>query len=218
MFEYEVLFELVLEAMEEDRDERELFNNSAIRVEEKKFDVSMADDARSVDSEDPILPERYNETKITLLLRDPQWAFAYWDVQDSLLTSYKRKTGFEKLFLRVYELSPNDFMMKVLDFFDIPVKLTDNKWYINLPKAGRDYYIELMVLIHGEENSLCRSNIITSPSKTILDAVQESRESSSLDNLMALCGFYTVGESSFSSAIPQRILSMLDTARIHWPE
>ena len=30
------------------------------------------------------LPERYNETKIVLLLRDPNWAFAYWDIRKQI--------------------------------------------------------------------------------------------------------------------------------------
>lgn len=218
MFERESLCELVLEAIEEDKSEREIFNNAAIRVEEKKYDVNRADDEHPADAQDAVLPERYNETKITLLLRDPQWAFAYWDIQDTLLHAYKRKPGFDKMFLRVYELSPGDLAMKVLDFFDIPVKLSDTQWYINLPRAGRDYYLELMVLLQGEEKSLCRSNIITSPKKTILDAVHEVREASSLDDLMVLYGFYTAGESSYTNAIPQRILSMIDAAKFNWPE
>lgn len=214
----EALLDLVLEAIEEDQTERELFNNSAIRVEEKKFDITRSEEGVPAGDNSFELPERYNETKIALLLRDPQWAFAFWEIQDSLLAVYKRKPGLEKTFLRVYELSPNDIMMKVLDFFDIPVKLTDSHWYLNLPRPGRTYYIELIALAQGTEKVLCRSNSISSPRKTILDAVHDAKNTSSLDNMMALYGFYTGEEFSINNAIPQRILSMMDAAKLNWPE
>jgi len=213
-----LLIELVLEAIEDDLTERELFNNSAIKVEGKKYDVAMTEEEDSSVSGEPNLPERYNETKISLLLRDPQWAFAFWDIQDNLLSSYKRKPGFEKLLLRVYELSQGELIMKALDYFDIPVKLSDTRWYINLPRAGREYYIELVVVFQGQEKVLCRSNPIRSPKKTILDAVNEAQKSTNFDNLMVLYGFYTLGESSYNNGIPQRVLSMMDAARFNWPE
>ena len=135
------LIDLILEAMEEDRDEREHLNNLAIRVEEKKYDITIDEELESEEKQEYPISERYNETRLTLLLRDPLWAFAYWDIKD---LDYKKiqntMPGFS-LILRVHE--SRDSIIgddKYIDSFDIPVTLTDNRWYINLPRAGSTYY------------------------------------------------------------------------------
>lgn len=52
-----------------------------------------------------ILPETYNETQITLLMRDPGWVFVYWDFHTTLLTAVTGNHRFESFFLRVNSLS-----------------------------------------------------------------------------------------------------------------
>ena len=123
------LIEQLLEAMEEDRNERESSNNFAIRIEEKKYDIIQDEELESQEKTEYCVPEKYQETRIILILRDPYWAFAYWNVRDTDLDELK-KNRFRGLFLRVIQepREAKEGKRKSLDSFDIPVKITDDKW------------------------------------------------------------------------------------------
>lgn len=202
----DALIDSILEALEEDRVEREQLNNYVIRVKEKKYDISQNEELDFSDEEEYEVPEKYNETKIMLLLRDPLWAFAYWDIKDVDNDKFKNSS----LFLRVHKKMESE---KVLDFFDIPVSISDRSWYINLPEANSDYYVEIITTMFGSEEVLSKSNHIHSP-RTELGQLNDS---AALDNekILLFSGLYDVSESSSVSKIPQRIISMLDNQYLH---
>ncbi len=81
------------------------------------------------------LPDTYNETQISVLVRDPGWAFVYWDFQASLLSAITANHRFETFFLRVYSLSTSN-PPTVIDYYDVSVGVHDRKWYVHL--TGRD--------------------------------------------------------------------------------
>ena len=74
------------------------------------------------------------------------------------------------------------------DFFDIPVRIDDNSWYINLPSNNSKYYIDLIQFMYGEEKILTTSNIISSPSRTIENIDED---------LLLLTGIYDFKDDSF---------------------
>lgn len=82
------------------------------------------------------LPETYNETQISILLRDPGWVFVYWDFHSTLYTALTSNHRFETFFIRINSLSASN-PPAVTDFFDIEVGSSDRKWYVHLP--GRDH-------------------------------------------------------------------------------
>ena len=116
------LIEQILEAMEEERLERERSNNYAIRIEEKKYNIIQDEELEAQEEAEYCIPEKYQETRICLLIRDPYWAYALWDVRDSDLLELKKKR-FQGLLLRVNQLSRNvsDGKRKLIDSFEIPV-------------------------------------------------------------------------------------------------
>ncbi len=89
-----------------------------------------------------ILPETYNETQITLLMRDPGWVFVYWDFHTTLLTAVTGNHRFESFFLRVNSLS-GDNPRKVCDYFDVDVGIHDRKWYIHLSDRKQACRVDL---------------------------------------------------------------------------
>ena len=197
----EKLIDIVIEALEEDRNERIILNNMAIRGEEKKYDIFRDEEIESQDTREYEIPSSYNETKIHLIMIDPLLAYAYWEMSDKDRASYNETAKPGKLFLRVHEIScivceENDLP----DFFDIPVRIDDNSWYINLPSNNSKYYIDLIQFMYGEEKILTTSNIISSPSRTIENIDED---------LLLLTGIYDFKDDSFDDKIPQRIISML---------
>lgn len=208
----ESIIELISEAMEEDRTEREQSNNSAMRIKEKKYDIIRDEEIESGEADEYALPERYNETRIVALLRDPLWAFAYWDLKD---TDVERVSGEEEsgeLYLRVCEVKEGENRERgVVDYFDIPVKTTDSSWYINLPMPGKSYVIELYAQIESGDELLCRSNTLHSPlGQVAIEYLHEMINRPDNDS-MVLTGLDQYSSSSLQENIPQRIISMIDS-------
>lgn len=201
----DILVDLILEAMSEDREERNKTNNPAMRIREKKYEVVIDEDIDVPESNRFPLPEQYNETKIVLLLRDPFWAFAYWDIKAADIEDLK------VLFLRVRRPSGESGRVPKRDFFDIPVGLDDRSWYINLPAAGAVYEIDLIGKNRVGERVLCTSNRISSPAFKVPEAGTEQALKDTGNDLELLSRLYNFGEESPMKEIPQRIISLLDT-------
>ncbi len=194
----EELIELVLEGYREMREEREEGNNPSVRVEEAKFEVG--EDEVPAPVEGPHLPQRYNETRAVLMVRDPHWAYAYWDVEDAQAARARKDAGFEQLVLRVQDLQP-------ASSFDIPIQWSDCSWYIYLPSQDADYQLELGYLASGKFRLLARSNQVRTPRENIAGAPPDEVESLFLG---ASPESFAVPSSAMSSeAIPQRILSAM---------
>lgn len=207
----ETLIDQILEAMQEDRDEREETNNHAIRIEEKKFEIIRDEELESQEQKEYRIPERYNETRIVLLIRDPYWAFAYWDLNEKHIHEIKRNPGVESMFLRVFQIEEYPDGREIVDSFEIPIKITDDRWYINLPQPGGRYYIELIGVIDGREKIYSRSNLIESPRGMVVSESISEIENSEKDPIFELSGMGDFGVSSLFRENPQRIMSEIES-------
>ncbi|WP_455382772.1 DUF4912 domain-containing protein [Salinispira pacifica] len=206
----ETLVETIFEAFEEMRLERDSGNNNAIRIEEKKYGLPYdeAEESELEQEESDELPAVYNETRIMIMLRDPAWAFAYWDLKEIHEKKYRRNPEFHGMLIRVYELSePSDDRDAIVDSFDIPVQLSDSRWYINLPEQDTHYRLELIARFAEGEEVLAQSNIVSVPKGYFAD---DNSASFQEDAIIALSGIEHLGVSPFGNRIPQRILVHLD--------
>lgn len=207
----EEIIDQIMDALEEDRSERISGNNSAMQAKGRKYDIFLDEEIVSQETEEYLIPERYNETRIVLLLRDPLWAYAYWDIQDASLEALQEEPYYEGIFLRVYEFSSAvPSKDHVIDYFDIPVREEDDSWYISLPKPGGFFCVDLRgKSLHGD-TLLCRSNMIKSP----LGYIAENQEDffSHPDQMkVMLSGLWDFeGGSGEKDRIPQRVLQILD--------
>ena len=204
------LIEAVVEAIEEDKNEKITSDNIIIRGEEKKYDIFRDEEIVSQDIADYTIPETYNESKVHLMLVEPLLAYAYWDFSEKDRMIYANTTKQEKLFLRVFEEFNEKEEKNSSNFFDIPIKIKDDNWYINLPLKNARYYIKIILFMYGEEKILCTSNIITSPMNTIEDV--NTNYALINEDLQLLAGFYKFDDdmSQDTNTIPQRIISFTD--------
>jgi len=207
----DILIDLILEALEEDREERDRTNNPAMRIREKKYEIVMDEDIDTPETHRFPLPEHYNETKIVLLLRDPYWAFAYWEIKTTDMDDLKSLYRNPSLYLRVRRPSNGTSGSQEEDFFDIPVGINDRSWYINLPSAGSVYEISLVGKSKTGEKELCKSNRVVSPAFQIPEAGTEEALKDTGNDLAVLCKLYNFGDETPLKEIPQRIISLLDT-------
>ncbi|MDC7127048.1 MAG: DUF4912 domain-containing protein [Spirochaetales bacterium] len=205
------LIDLIIDAIEEDRDEDKLTNNPAMQIKERKFDITLNEQFDFGEDKYP-LPEKYNVTKIVLLLRDPAWAYTYWDIKESDITALKCGASQGGLFLRVYEIKSEKISKdNIIGYSDIPVSISDNSWYVNLPEPGVFYCVDLMILNDDTEKVLCRSNFVKSPMWE-MGASGEFEEFKGYGNdLLIVAGAYALSPSETDGKIPQRIMSMIDS-------
>jgi hypothetical protein len=106
------------------------------------------------------LPENYAETAIHLLLRDPEWGYAYWALSPATKAMVISEPNAHKgeLFLRVTKIECKGKEPKT---FDISVGVDDSQWNINLADMGCSYSVALCFKDHkGVITSLAESKCI----------------------------------------------------------
>jgi hypothetical protein len=155
------LVTLLFDYFEDMREEREVSNNPQVKGEEKKYEVSRDEEIGL--SNEYSVPDGYNETTLTAVVRDPSWAYAYWDIDESTLQELKSSKHY-RLCLRIHDVQGIDFDgANSNSHFDIPLKKRDRARYLNLPKPGSSYVLELLSRNSRKVRVLARSNPIHPP-------------------------------------------------------
>jgi hypothetical protein len=207
----ESLISVIFEALEEERLDREGNNNLTIQIEAKKYSVSQDQELFVDFGEDVELPERYMETRLMLMLRDPSWVYCYWDLEERILEELRENRDYSGLVLRVTELAAPDWGKdSYVDWFDIPIQFGDLRRYINLPSEDAFYGAEIYAQLGEKESLLVRSNIIESSRDYVASIPEKGSEIQ--DKLIALSGFSTdvgsfPGTGYQDNDNPQRIMS-----------
>ncbi|WP_088893957.1 DUF4912 domain-containing protein [Leptolyngbya ohadii] len=116
-------------------------------VESTRFDVGQSDlsseELATVDANLPDLPGGYGESQIVLLPRDPQWAYAYWDVPAEA-KEQARQQGGTRFALRFYDVTNIDFSrQKPHSLQQYECDEMARNWYIPVPLSDRDYIAEI---------------------------------------------------------------------------
>ncbi|MFM7221174.1 MAG: DUF4912 domain-containing protein [Nodosilinea sp.] len=112
----------------------------------------------SVDEGLADLPGGYGESRIVLMPRDPQWAYAYWDIPMEHKEDLRRQGG-ARLALRFYDVTDIDISYQAphsLQQYECDEMARD--WYLPIPVSDRDYVAEIGYLCNdGRWLALTRS-------------------------------------------------------------
>jgi len=112
----------------------------------------------SVDEGLADLPGGYGESRIVLMPRDPQWAYAYWDIPMEHKEDLRRQGG-ARLALRFYDVTDIDLSYQAphsLQQYECDEMARD--WYLPIPVSDRDYVAEIGYLCNdGRWLALARS-------------------------------------------------------------
>ena len=211
----DILVDLIWEAYTEKQDAKKELDNYTVQVEETKYTISQDEELDELLNKEYPIPARYNQTRIIFLPRDPYWAFAYWEIDEETVRKIKSDSKFEGLYLRVHDIKLIDFNGKNSNFyFDIPVLLTDSKWYINVPHANSVYVIELIYSSKGEKKVIAKSNIISTPREDISNVIDEEWTSTNSDKIIDIIRKDFMNFHPASAGIPQRIISFVSSSYI----
>ncbi|BAZ45829.1 hypothetical protein NIES4102_28560 [Chondrocystis sp. NIES-4102] len=162
----------IKEAIQQTELERFIPNPSAIEEEQQvkatKFEVGQEDNLReslaSVDQDLGELPDGYGESRIVLMPRDPQWAYAYWDIPNDHKEELRRQGG-QQLALRLYDVTDIDINHQAPH--SVQEYLCDEmarEWYLPIPVSDRNYVADIGYrCADGRWLILARSAPITVP-------------------------------------------------------
>lgn len=110
---------------------------------------------------------------MTLLVRDPWWLFAYWEVTSELRARaeediHKRRWSIDVTVLRVYNLSAGQ------EYFDVELRELADHWYVDVGKPDQEWVAEIGLRCHGGQYvCLVRSNVVKTPRYGVSDVLDE---------------------------------------------
>ncbi|MFM2303480.1 MAG: hypothetical protein RLZZ135_889 [Cyanobacteriota bacterium] len=89
------------------------------------------------------LPSGYGESRIVLLPRDPQWAYAYWDIPIEHKNELRYHGG-QQLALRIYDVTDiNLEHQSPHSIQEYPIDEMAREWYLPIPVSDRAYTIDI---------------------------------------------------------------------------
>ncbi len=145
--------------------------NEEERVEESKFHVAEEQAALETDNG---LPESYLDDRIYLLVRDPFWVCAFWDVHPD---TRSRRASRENaaLAIRVFDVTDIEFDgSNAHGWFDIDVNAISGSWYIEVPADDRSYIASIGY--RGDDGAfavIASSGTVTTPRASVSDRSDE---------------------------------------------
>ena len=127
----------------------------------------------------PELPDGYGDNRIVLMVRDPLWIFAYWEIRKDVLNGVLNTLGplahRSKAVIRLYDVTDIIFNgNNAHRHFDTDVTLESKNWYLYVGLPDRVFCAEIGILTaNGTFRILARSNTVRTPRAAISDVIDE---------------------------------------------
>lgn len=95
----------------------------------------------------PDLPASYGDHRLVVMARDPNWAYAYWELDPKRVRDLTQSAGQSstRWVLRVYSAALHPEMKKG-NYFDIVINVDTGSFYLNLSKPGARFIVEIGVV------------------------------------------------------------------------
>ncbi|HTY13577.1 MAG TPA: DUF4912 domain-containing protein [Candidatus Omnitrophota bacterium] len=141
------------------------------------------------------LPGGYDINRIVLMVRDPYWIYAYWEINQKKLSEIRSelgdKFGQSRLILRVYDTQN-------WNFFDLQVHGLAGNWYINVGRPNTSYCVDIgFITSDGVFVVAARSNVVTTPRDRMSEVIDEEWMIPDWDTMYALSGGFRMRQGSF---------------------
>jgi hypothetical protein len=176
------------------------------RIERSKYDIAAGIPTKDLSARLPKnLPAGYGKDRIVVMVRDPFWLHAYWEVSHNAIQRAEAALGQDwhgaKPILRVFDVSSLDTTATSESVVrDIEIHGGCNNWYIEVNSPPRTYRIDIGYLSkRGQFFVLARSNVVSTPRAGVSDVIDENWadvDSRKADRIYAMSSGYEPGASS----------------------
>lgn len=122
------------------------------------------------------LPSQYGRTRLTVLVRDPEWIFAFWEIsgEDRQRHGMDGPAQARRMVLRVYDTTGSRSVDDAHRYYDVPVTDQSASWYLHISQPDRTWIVDLGYYDeHGNFRTVARSNQIVTPRDSISNDVDE---------------------------------------------
>lgn len=167
------------------------------RVEDAKYYTGKAVEGGA--AQHTGLPHAYGEDRIVLMVRDPYWVFAYWEIDPARIDREKAWFGLDsRLAVRIYDITGVHFDgANANGFYDQEVYDRVGDWYFDLGRPSHSFCADIGLLSsEGRFLTLARSNYITMPRDGASDVIDE--EWMSLEEEYARLYGFPAGSSPYA--------------------
>lgn len=129
--------------------------------ESNGLDDEMIVDTNSSDNSEIKLPNNYNETQVTGILRNPAWLFVFWNISDNDLAKLKDNPE-STLKLRICSLiNPKETVPE--EAFEIKINSENQEQYVLLPTGKKYIKVELLFVTPSSGEVLAFSSVVSVP-------------------------------------------------------
>ena len=152
------------------------------------------------------LPGGYGKDRIVVMVRDPYWLHAYWELTRQAVSRAEAALGQDwhgaKPILRLLDVTSHDSTSNAAEAIlrDIEIHGGCNNWYIDVSNPPRSYRIDIGYLSRkGQFYVLARSNVVTTPRAGISDTIDENWadiDAKKADRIYAMSGGFDPSMSS----------------------
>lgn len=113
-----------------------------------------------IDDDDTVIPDNlpstYNNTCIDTVLRNPEWAFVFWDIKESDITRIQSDPSFKNIFLHIsFPQYPDE--KKVTDYVDLSAQFETKEQYVLIPSGKKFMKIDLAVSFKERQSEVLAS-------------------------------------------------------------
>lgn len=135
-------------------------------IESSKYVPAVA--PRKFEEERFLFPASYGIDKVRLLIKDPEWLFAHWDVDPRSFQALRQAHGERVVALARLTLRVHDPLSGGGSVVLLPIGA--RSWYVRADEARRSYRAELGVTLpSGAFHRLAESNTVVMPRRTASD-------------------------------------------------
>ncbi|KJS15860.1 MAG: hypothetical protein VR69_11350 [Peptococcaceae bacterium BRH_c4b] len=128
----------------------------------------------------PELPHAYGINRLVLLVRDPNWLYAYWEITATKQDEFEAAHGVgawsnTRPVLRVYDVTGTHFNgHNANSFVDINLPDFTDNWHFDLAKPDRSFCVDLgRMFPDGKFITILRSNVVSTPRASLSNSLDE---------------------------------------------
>lgn len=179
-------------------------NSAEEQVESSKFDIGVP--TKDLSAKVPKhLPAGYGKDRIVVMVRDPYWLHAYWELTRNAIQRAEASLGQEwhgaKPILRLLDVSSHDTTSTTESVLrDIDIHGGCNNWYIEVGNPPKSFRVDIGYLSkRGRFYAVARSNVVTTPRANVSDLIDENWsdiDPKKADRIYAMSGGFDPNASS----------------------
>jgi hypothetical protein len=173
-------------------------------VERSKYDVGVP--TKDLSAKVPKdLPSGYGKDRVVVMVRDPFWLHAYWELTRQAVQRAEAALGQEwhgaRPILRLLDVTTRDTTSTAESVVrDIEIHGGCNNWYIDVHSPPRSFRVDIGYLSkQGHFYVLARSNVVSTPRAGVSDIIDENWadiDAKKADRIYAMSGGFDPSMSS----------------------